>query len=138
MRSKNPAKWLFDFYLFGNFHIALCAVALTLTTKYLFNLQLRHELLVFVFCGTFFGSSEHNAAATSSPIPKAVNGTVIPCVSIFNRPTMSGPKKPPTLPRAFTRPMTAPAATRGMVSMGMAKNSASDANGPGIARQSSA
>lgn len=55
MRSKHPAKWLLDFYLFGNFHIAFCAVALTLSTKYLFNLQLRHELLVFVFCGTFFG-----------------------------------------------------------------------------------
>jgi hypothetical protein len=48
-------KWLLDFYLFGNIHIALCALALALVTRDLFGLHIRHELLVFIFCGTFFG-----------------------------------------------------------------------------------
>jgi hypothetical protein len=48
-------KRLFDFYVFGNLHIAFCALALTLTTQSFLRLSLRHELLVFVFCGTFFG-----------------------------------------------------------------------------------
>lgn len=55
MRIPKTLKWIFDFYLFGNFHIALCAVAITLTTQSFFYLSLRRELLVFVFCGTFFG-----------------------------------------------------------------------------------
>jgi hypothetical protein len=48
-------KQIVDLYLFGNFHIAFCAVALTLCTQSFFGLQLRSELHVFVFCGTFFG-----------------------------------------------------------------------------------
>jgi hypothetical protein len=48
-------KRLLDFYIFGNLHIACCAVGLTLTTQLVLHLPLRHELLLFVFCGTFFG-----------------------------------------------------------------------------------
>jgi hypothetical protein len=35
--------------------MAFCAVALTLTTQAVFHLGLRSELIVFIFCGTFFG-----------------------------------------------------------------------------------
>ncbi|MBI3510620.1 MAG: hypothetical protein HY064_08145 [Bacteroidetes bacterium] len=51
----NFPKYIFNFYLFGNFHIALCAVALTMVTQHLFGFQLRRELFIFIFCGTFFG-----------------------------------------------------------------------------------
>ncbi|HEU4716706.1 MAG TPA: hypothetical protein VFU15_02690, partial [Bacteroidia bacterium] len=51
---KKFLRWLFDFYLFGNIHIAVCAVALLLCTKLFFGMELRRELLVFVFNGTFF------------------------------------------------------------------------------------
>lgn len=47
-------KAVFDFYLYSNFHIALCAVAMVLVSRLIFNYHLRAELFVFVFCGTFF------------------------------------------------------------------------------------
>lgn len=47
-------KAVFDFYLYSNFHIALCAVAMVLVSQLIFNYHLRSELFVFVFCGTFF------------------------------------------------------------------------------------
>jgi len=52
--SPGVAQKIFDFYLFSNLHIAVCAVALVLVTREFFGLHLRTELLVFVFCGTFF------------------------------------------------------------------------------------
>jgi hypothetical protein len=54
-RFRRVTTWLLDFYLFGNFHIGICAVALVLVTRDLFGLELRSELLVFTFCGTFCG-----------------------------------------------------------------------------------
>lgn len=53
MKAK-PLKAIFDFYLYGNLHVALCAVAMLLVTQHLFDYPLRLELFVFVFCGTFF------------------------------------------------------------------------------------
>lgn len=47
-------KAVFDFYLYSNLHIALCAVAMVLVSQFIFNYHLRSELFVFVFCGTFF------------------------------------------------------------------------------------
>jgi hypothetical protein len=47
-------KWLFDFYLYGNFQMALCSVALVGVSQLLFDFHLRPELFIFVFCGTFF------------------------------------------------------------------------------------
>jgi hypothetical protein len=58
-RCVRLAKGLFDFYLFGNVHIALCAVALTFGTQAFFGLHLRRELLAFIFCGTLFGYNLH-------------------------------------------------------------------------------
>lgn len=49
---RRIAKRLFDIYLYGNFHIALGALALALVTRDLFGYALRTELLVFIFCGT--------------------------------------------------------------------------------------
>jgi hypothetical protein len=45
---------VFDFYLYSNLHIALCAVAMVLVSQLIFNYHLRSELFIFVFCGTFF------------------------------------------------------------------------------------
>lgn len=53
-KTFKPFSTLLDFYLFSNFHIAFCAVALTDVTRILFDFHLRTELYVFVFCGTFF------------------------------------------------------------------------------------
>ncbi|CAN5183405.1 hypothetical protein BH09BAC5_BH09BAC5_21010 [soil metagenome] len=47
-------KAVLDFYLYSNLHIGLCAVAMLLVTKFIFSYQLRPELYLFVFCGTFF------------------------------------------------------------------------------------
>jgi hypothetical protein len=47
-------KQVFDFYLYSNFHIALCAVAMVLVSQLIFDYHLRSELFVFVFSGTFF------------------------------------------------------------------------------------
>ncbi len=47
-------KAVVDFYLFANIHMALCGVAMVLVTQSFFGFTLRSELLVFVFCGTFF------------------------------------------------------------------------------------
>jgi hypothetical protein len=47
-------KAVVDFYLFANVHMALCGVAMVLVTQSFFGFTLRSELLVFVFCGTFF------------------------------------------------------------------------------------
>ena len=47
-------KAVSDFYLYSNLHIALCAVAMVLTSQLIFNYHLRSELYIFVFCGTFF------------------------------------------------------------------------------------
>src|SRR5262245_46491661 len=54
-RKVKISKWLFDSYIFGNVHIGLCQVALAETTQAMFQLQLRQELLVFIFCATLFG-----------------------------------------------------------------------------------
>ncbi|MDQ3110852.1 MAG: hypothetical protein M3R17_13245, partial [Bacteroidota bacterium] len=45
---------IFDFYLYSNFHIALCAVAMVLVSQFIFGYHLRPALFVFVFSGTFF------------------------------------------------------------------------------------
>jgi hypothetical protein len=55
MRIKRVSRWLFELYVFGNVHIACCALALTLTTQSLLGLKLRPELLTFIFCATLFG-----------------------------------------------------------------------------------
>lgn len=47
-------KAVFDFYLYSNIHIALCAVAMVFVTQLVFGFHLRAELFIFVFCGTFF------------------------------------------------------------------------------------
>jgi 4-hydroxybenzoate polyprenyltransferase len=52
--SKKPFKAVFDFYLYSNLHVALCGLALIGFTQLIFNFELRAELYVFVFCGTFF------------------------------------------------------------------------------------
>lgn len=49
---KIRLKWLFDFYLFGNFHIALCAAALTHLSCKLFHLHPASDLLAISFLGT--------------------------------------------------------------------------------------
>jgi len=54
-RCLSIAEGLFDTYLFGNVHIALCAVALTKATEFVLHLHIRNELLAFVFCATLFG-----------------------------------------------------------------------------------
>ena len=66
------ARPLFDFYLFGNFHIALCAVALTFGTQAFFGLHLRRELFAFVFWGTLFGYNLHRlpSALAGEPISR--------------------------------------------------------------------
>lgn len=53
MLSKSLKK-IFDFYLYSNLHVAFCGVALVGITQLLFKYNLRVELYVFVFCGTFF------------------------------------------------------------------------------------
>jgi 4-hydroxybenzoate polyprenyltransferase len=47
-------KAVSDFYLYSNLHIALCVVAMVLSSQLIFGYHLRSELYVFVFCGTFF------------------------------------------------------------------------------------
>ena len=81
-----------------------------------------------------FGSRNARAAATSIPIPKTLNGIAVLSYSVLSQPTIYGPANPPVLPSELTRPMTGPKTWRGRVSVGIAQNGASAANGPGIAR----
>jgi hypothetical protein len=52
--SKKPFKAVFDFYLYSNLHVGLVGVCLVGLTQLLFRFDIRVELYVFVFCGTFF------------------------------------------------------------------------------------
>lgn len=49
---KTGVKRIVGFYLFGNFHIALCAAALTHLSGRLFHLQTQWPLIFLSFCGT--------------------------------------------------------------------------------------
>ena len=89
-------------------------------------------------CPVLLGSKNASAAASNRPTPSAVNGTFTLLYSILSQPTIRGPAYPPMLPSAFTRPMTGPKTLRGKVSVGIAQNGASAANGPGIARHMNA
>lgn len=51
-QTSSLAHNLLDFYLFGNVHIALCAVALTYCTTLLLNFPMRGEWVYVVFGGT--------------------------------------------------------------------------------------
>jgi hypothetical protein len=51
---KKPFKTVFDFYLYSNLHVALCGIALVGISQIILGLQLRMELFIFVFCGSFF------------------------------------------------------------------------------------
>ena len=73
LRCIRLARTLFDFYLFGNFHIAFCAVALTLGTQAFFGLHLRRELLAFIFCGTLFGYNLHRLPSAFAGKPVSHN-----------------------------------------------------------------
>lgn len=46
------ARSIFNFYLFGNIHIAICAVALAFTTSSVLDLRVRMEWLYVIFGGT--------------------------------------------------------------------------------------
>ncbi len=52
--SRNLFRKIFDFYLYSNLQVALCAVAMVGVTQIIFGYHLRAELFIFVFCGTFF------------------------------------------------------------------------------------
>ncbi len=60
------AKRLFNFYVFGNFHIALCAVALTLTTQAIFRLELLRIELISLLC---FSAGLFSATTCSGYLP---------------------------------------------------------------------
>lgn len=49
---KTGMKRIFDFYLFGNFHIAFCAAALSHLSGRLFHLQTQWDIIFLSFSGT--------------------------------------------------------------------------------------
>ncbi|HLG04381.1 MAG TPA: hypothetical protein VI731_12355 [Bacteroidia bacterium] len=68
MRISRIAKWIFDFYLFGNFHIGLCTLALAFVTGIYFGIALPQKLVLFLFCGSIFGYNiQRLPAAFSHP-----------------------------------------------------------------------
>ena len=73
-------------------------------------------------------------AATRHRLSTAKPAAKLP-VSLYNRPTITGPRYPPKLPIALTKPMPDPAASCGRISVGIAQNGPIAAYGPAPARQ---
>src|SRR5665213_75256 len=85
--------------------------------------------------GIGLGNRQARPAAMRIPIPNASKGSSRLPDFCLSQPAMDGPTKPPRLPQALTKPITAPREPVGSVSLGMAQKGASATEGPGIDRQ---
>src|ERR1041384_4358877 len=59
MKLKIILNYLFNYFVFGNFFIAVCAVVMFIHTKLIFSLRIENAFLPFIFFSTLCSYSLH-------------------------------------------------------------------------------